>query len=53
MYKVYILKDHNNILGVYSSKEKAEKAKEKIIDIEIKYYNTCDTELYIQSYNVI
>lgn len=35
MRKVHILKNHNNILGVYSSREKAERAKEKFIDYKI------------------
>lgn len=47
MRKIYILKNHNKILGVYSSREKAERAKEKIIDIEIKYNNICDMEFHI------
>jgi hypothetical protein len=53
MRKIYILKNHNNILGVYSSREKAERAKEKIIDIEIKYNNICDMEFHIQDYKVL
>lgn len=53
MRKIYILKNHNNILGVYSSREKAERAKEKLIDIEIKYNNIYDMEFHIQDYKVL
>lgn len=53
MCKVYILKNHNNILGVYSSRKKAERAKEKFIDIEIKYNNICNMEFHIQDYKVL
>lgn len=53
MLKIYILKYHNNILGVYSSREKAERAKEKFIDIEMKYNNICDMEFHIQDYKVL
>lgn len=53
MCKIYILKNHNNILGVYSSRKKAERAKEKFIDIEIKYNNICNMEFHIQDYKVL
>lgn len=39
MRKIYILKNHNNILGVYSSREKAERAKEKFKRKIYRYRN--------------